>query len=186
MKNALILHGTENTSQDNWFPWLKTQLEQNEYQVWVPDLPQANKPNIARYNSHIFGNNDWKFTQDSRLIGHSSGAVAIFGLLEALPSNITVDTCYLVSAFKNDLGWDALDELFTKPFNFDLIKTKAKHFVFFHSDDDPYCPMDHATFLSEKVGGELIVIPGQKHFSVGSAGEAYRQFPQLLKTILLL
>lgn len=183
MKNALILHGTDGHSKENWFDWLKTELEKNSWKVWVPDLPGANKPNIKKYNEFLFANTDWEFNQESVLVGHSSGAVAILGLLQSLPKGKKVDTCYLVGSFRNNLDWDALDDLFLEPFDFDLIKTKAKKFVFIHSDNDPYCPLEHAQYLSEKLGGELIVKPGQFHFSIGTAGEKYKKFPMLLRLI---
>lgn len=184
MKNALILHGTEGNKDENWFPWLKNQLESNQYKVWVPNLPRSEKPNIKRYNEFILNNTDWMFDQESILVGHSSGAVAILGLLQHLPEDITVDTCYLVGAFKNNLDWDALDELFVEPFNFELIKTKAKHFVFIHSDNDPYCPLEHAEFLSQALDGELIVLDGQKHFSTSTMGSVYTKFEFLLEKII--
>ena len=31
MKNALILHGTQGNSGENWFPWLKKKLEEKGY-----------------------------------------------------------------------------------------------------------------------------------------------------------
>lgn len=163
MKNALILHGTDGHSKENWFDWLKQELEEDGYKVWVPDLPGANKPNIERYNDFILANKDWLFDSDSIIVGHSSGAVAILGLLEALPEGVKVDTCYLVGAFRNDLKWDALKDLFIKPFDFAKIKTKTNKFIFIHSDNDPYCPLDHAKYLAKELGGELIVKEGQKH-----------------------
>ena len=183
MKNALILHGTDGNSKENWFDWLRVELEKKDWKVWVPDLPQAEKPNIERYNEFIFANTDWQFSEESILIGHSSGAVAILGLLQALPDTVQVDTCYLVGVFRNDLKWDALKELFVKPFNYDLIKKKAKRFVFIHSDNDPYCPLEHAEFLAKKLDGQLIVKKRQKHFSIGSYGEEYVKFPFLLDLI---
>jgi len=132
MKNALILHGTEGSPKDNWLPWLGQELGKLNWKVWVPDLPRAEKPNIDRYNQFLLANENWQFDGDSVLVGHSSGAVAILGLLQALPDGVQVRSCYLVGAFKNDLSWDALDELFEKPFDFELIKTKAKRFIFIH------------------------------------------------------
>ena len=82
MKNALILHGINSSSQSNWLPWLKAELEARGYKVWVPDLPLSEKPNIGRYNQYIFEN--WQLNKDSIVIGHSSGAVAALGLLQHL------------------------------------------------------------------------------------------------------
>lgn len=179
MKSALILHGTNNTPQDNWFLWLEKELQQEGYKTWVPHLPKSEEPNIKRYNKLIFDSN-WKFDNESVLIGHSSGAVEILGLLQELPADVQVDTCILVGVFKDTLGWDNLDGLFEKPFDLDYIKTKAKKFIFIHSDNDPHCPIEHAEYFADKLGGELIIKSGQKHFSVGSYGEEYKQFPFLL------
>ncbi len=183
MKKALILHGTDDSHLANWFPWLKDQLEFKGFQVWVPDLPRAEKPNLKRYNQFLLSNSPWPVDQDTILIGHSSGAVAILGLLQALPPEIQVNTCYLVSAFKDTLGWDALDEFFNIPISFKKIKSKASKFIFIHSDDDPHVPLEHAQYLSKQVAGQLIIKKGQKHFSVSSFGEQYRQFPFLLELI---
>lgn len=179
MKNALILHGTGGSPNENWFGWLGGELEKSGYKVWVPQLPESNKPNIEKYNKFLLANKEWSFDEGSMIVGHSSGAVAILGLLQALPEGVKVGTCYLVGAFRNDLKWDALKELFLEPFNFERIKNKAKRFVFIHSDNDPYCPLEHAEYLSKELDGELIVLPNQFHFSVGTAGEKYREFPYL-------
>jgi len=70
---------------------LKKELEKEGWKVWVPDLPRADKPNSKRYNKFIFKNNDWKFNRESFLIGHSSGAVAVLGLLpESLSLSIPI------------------------------------------------------------------------------------------------
>lgn len=184
MKNALILHGTSGYPQENWFDWLRQELESRQWKVWVPQLPRAEKPSIKRYNEFLLSEEDWEFNSETVIIGHSSGAVAILGLLQDLPEDIKIDRCYLVGVFKDDLGWDKLDELFETPFDFEKIKNKSNKFTFIHSDDDPYCPLEHAEYLSEKLNGELIVKPGQKHFSTGSAGDLYNTFPFLLNLIV--
>lgn len=183
MKNALILHGTDGNSQENWFPWLQDKLEALGYQVWTPDLPGADKPNFDRYNEHILANPDFKINSETIIIGHSSGAVAILGLLQSLPPEQMVYACYLVGSFKDDLGWDSLSDLFRQPLDFLAIAAHSRLWYFLHSDNDPYCPLDHARFLHSKIGGDLIVLPGQKHFSVGTFGQEYRQFPYLYHLI---
>lgn len=182
MKNALILHGTGNDSKGNWFPWLKNELESGGWKVWVPDLPNSNTPNIKEYNDFIFSNLDWQFNKESIIIGHSSGAVAVLGLLQDLPDNIVIDNCILVSSFKDSLGAKELEGLFEEPFDFENIKKHAKKFIFIHSENDPYCPLEHAKYLSKQLSGELIVMKGQKHFNLEASPE-YKKFPELLEIV---
>lgn len=182
MKKALLLHGTSGNSRSNWFPWLKQELEAKGWQVWVPDLPGADNPNIKRYNEYIFRSKPWEFDEDTVIIGHSSGAVEALGLLQALPKDERVKECILIGSFKNNLDWPNLDGLFEEPFDFAKIKAHADKFLFVHSDNDPYCPLDHAQYLTEQVGGKLKVISGQKHFSE-ETDPKYTKFPELLEEL---
>ena len=183
MKSALILHGTNATTNDNWFPWLKEKLEAKGYQIWLPQLPGADKPNIARYNQFLLANKDFKFNEDTTIIGHSSGAVAALGLLQALPVGTKVGNCYLVSAFTHDLGWESLVDLFDPPLDYAKIKNKAKKLIFIHGDEDPYCPLAETKALAADLEGEMKVVPGAKHFSISTDGPTYQKFPFLLELL---
>ena len=183
MKKALILHGTSSNSRSNWFPWLKQQLEELGWAVWVPDLPGAHNPNIKRYNQYILEHKPWEFDDETVIIGHSSGAVEALGLLQQLPNSNHIKQCILVGAFKNNLNWPNLDGLFEEPFDFRKIKKQANKFLFIHSDDDPYCPLEHAEYLAKETGGELKVMPGQKHFSV-ETDPKFSTFPELLQLVM--
>lgn len=178
MKNALLLHGTSGDHNDNWLPWLERELKGRGYRVWNPDLPGANKPNIQRYNEFILPR--WKFDKDSIIIGHSSGAVAILGILQNLQKNVVIKRALLVAGFTDNLQWDALDDLFLVPFDWKRIKKKAKDVVLFHSDNDPYVPLNHGKKLEVNLDAKLVFLPGQFHFSVSSGGDRFKQLPELL------
>jgi predicted alpha/beta hydrolase family esterase len=183
MKNALILHGTDATSKDNWFPWLKSELEKDGWKVWVPNLPKANQPNIERYNKYLFSQKEFTLINDETvMIGHSSGAVAILGLLQSLPDDLIIKRIVLVGAFKNDLGWNSLSELFEKPLDFAKIKKHVKEITLIHSNNDPYIPVEQAEYLAEKLDGELIILEGQKHFSE-VMDPKYNKFPFLVELL---
>lgn len=181
MKNLLILHGTNGSSNENWFPWLRKKLIAKGYKIWVPDLPRADKPNVRRYNDYIFSK--WQFDKDSILVGHSSGAVAILGVLQELPENTVIEKSILVAGFVDDLGWEPLNELFLIPFQWDKIKKHSKKFILYHSDNDPYVFLAHGKKLQKFLNAELIVLKGQGHFSL-EQGSKYKQFPELLEKIL--
>jgi predicted alpha/beta hydrolase family esterase len=181
MKNAIILHGTGNTPEGNWFRWLEKQLQERGYEVWLPHLPDAEVPNAEKYNKLLL-NHGFDFNKETILVGHSSGSVAILNLLQELPDAAKIRASFLVGAFKGPLGRDTRSELFPKPFDFEKIKSRCGKFVFIHSDNDPYCPLEDAEFLSEKLGGELVVEKGQGHFNL-ETGPQYKQFPLLLELI---
>lgn len=184
MKRAVILHGTGANHADNWFPWLKAELEKIGYEVWVPDLPGADRPDTGRYNQFLLSQG-WDF-KDNLIIGHSSGAVAILGLLQALPAGVSIDTAILVGSFTKRLAdspsWSMLQGLFSKPFNFEDIKRKSRRFIFVHSTDDPYCPIDQAEYLCDQVKGEFIRFEGMGHFS-RKLDEQFDKFPELLQIV---
>lgn len=181
MKNAIILHGTGNTPEGNWFKWLKTELEKLGYEVWLPKLPDADTPNATEYNRLLL-NHGFDFNSETILIGHSSGAVSILNLLQELPAGKKIKAAFLVGAFKGPLGVEARSLLFPKPFDFEKIKSCCGKFIFIHSDNDPYCPLSDAEFLSQKLHGQLVVEKGQGHFNL-EADPKYTQFPLLLNLI---
>jgi predicted alpha/beta hydrolase family esterase len=181
MKNVIILHGTGNTPEGNWFRWLEQELKQRGYDVWLPQLPDAELPDAEKYNKLLLGGG-FNFNDETILIGHSSGAVSILNLLQELPEGTRLKASFLVGAFKGPLGKENRSVLFPKPFDFEKIMARCGKFVFIHSDNDPYCPLDDAKFLAQKLSGELIIKEGQGHFNL-ETGLQYKQFPLLMELI---
>ncbi len=182
MRNALILHGTQGSSKENWFLWLKTELEKNGYQVWLPDLPGADQPDLEKYNHYLLSNEVWKFDNESVIVGHSSGAVAILALLNAMPDNVKLKTCILVAPFEKDSPggqWDPNKDLFNYKFDLEKIKNKSEKFTLIISDDDKYCPVEYVERLGKELNAEVIKTHGDGHFST-SGGEKYKALPMLL------
>jgi predicted alpha/beta hydrolase family esterase len=196
-KRAVLLHGTDGLPQENWLPWLKQQLEELGYTVWVPLLPENHSPDRHRYNDFLF-NSDWDFT-NSLVIGHSSGAVSILNLLEdeRCPHVKTgvlagawarLDEADLTEGIKAVFGsaeevYERFKGLFPPGgFDFKTITSRVNELLFVHSDNDPYCPLDQAKWLAKQTGSELVVVPGGQHFSA-SIDPAFTTFTELLETL---
>ena len=83
MKNAIIVHGTEGYPEENWYPWLKKELEQQGYKVSVPQFPSP--PVIPAKISEWFDVlEDYEIDEETLLIGHSLGGVFTLRILEKL------------------------------------------------------------------------------------------------------
>ena len=184
MKRAVILHGTDGSPEENWFPWLKTQLEKIGYKVQVPLLPNNHTPNRNTYNDFLLSSG-WDFT-DNLIVGHSSGAVSILNLLmdKRTPK---IETGVLVGAWSHmeetDLDREQFKDLFpSEGFDFKAINQKADSFVFVHGDDDPYCPLDQAKWLAKQTKSPIIVIQGGEHFTV-NLNPKYAEFPELTEIL---
>lgn len=186
MKNALLLHGTIFDPKmigreylNNWFPWLKTELEKLDYKVWLPELPDAMHPNLETYWNFL---KDFDFSNETIIVGHSSGASAIFGLLQKFPVNKKIKLAISVAGFYKDEGWNC-QGLFTQDFDWQKIENQAEKFLLIYSDDDPYVKDYQAKYFAKHLKVKPILIPGKKHFSIGSFGPEFKKFPELLEII---
>ncbi len=98
------------------------------------------------------------FCQNTVLIGHSSGAVAGLRLLESHPLKGLV----LVSACHTDLGMEseAISGYYPRPdgsnqWKWDEIPKNVQWIVQFHSEDDPFIPIEEARFVKDKIKAEV-------------------------------
>ena len=182
MKKAVILHGTDGSPNENWFPWLKQKLESQGYEVWAPQLPDSHTPNKKVWGDFLFKSN-WDFT-DSIIVGHSAGGVEVLNLLmdERCPKvKLAICVGAWAEGYPNGDEWDdgQFDNMFpSEGFDFDLIKQKAERIEFIHGDDDPYCPLDQAKYLANKLNAPIKIVPGAGHFS-----DDYLELPEVWELI---
>ncbi len=180
MKSAIILHGTEGSSNSSWLQWLKTQLEEKGVEVWVPDLPRADYPSLNEWSDFVINNCPFEINQKTVLIGHSAGAVAVLIVTQKL--NNKVEQVVSVAAFNkmDHLDFPPNDRFLDVEFDFAKIKHNCENITFIHSDDDPYCPLEQAESLATSTAGELVVFPNKGHFNLEKSPE-FKEFPLILE-----
>lgn len=181
MKTAIILHGTLGSPDGNWFQWLKKELEQKGFTVWLPQLPHAEQPSLRKWQRFIKEQCPFPINEETLIVGHSSGAILALVLAENNMEKIgaIVD----VSVFHdNSLEWQPNDKLFDVQFDWTAIRQGVNEWLFIHSDNDPYVPLSQARYVATSSGGKIIVIPGEGHFNLERSDE-YKQFPKLLEIL---
>jgi hypothetical protein len=180
MKNAILLHGTKDSPEKYWFPWLKQNLEKNGYEVWTPNLPRADKPNREDWLTFILENG--KFTEETIIVGHSAGAQIIPSILEKL--NVKIKKAVLVAGYAKALRKNADSENSVDDFDWENIKSKAEEFIFINSDNDPWqCTDKQGRIFFDNLGGTQVVLH-EGHMGSSYCNQSYTEFPLLLKLVL--
>ncbi len=149
MKTALILHGWDGDSQNNWFPWLKKELEERWYQTIIPDLPNTDLPNLLEQMESL-----QKYAHQLKsgdlIVGHSLGCQLATYFIE---QNNLVDLNVILVApsypwLAQELGkeilWDAYDTISTYYNTSHTFADLWNNHVVFLSEDDPYINLEHA------------------------------------------
>ncbi len=179
MKNAIILHGTGDKNTNYWFPYLKKELEKKGFKVWLPQLPNADTPNIKDWLSFVVENG--KFTSNTVLIGHSAGAMLILSILEKI--KVKIKQAVLVSGYATSLRENSESKLKPK-LNWNKIKKNVKDITFINSDNDPWgCNDKQGRIMLNKLGGTQIIKYGEGHMGSTTYKQPYKKFPLLIRLI---
>jgi uncharacterized protein len=180
MKNAIILHGTGDRNDQYWFPYLKTKLEQRGCDVWLPQLPNAQYPNLADWLPFVLENG--QFNEETILVGHSKGAQLILSILEDL--DVQLKQAILVSGYAKILSATASDPKDEHEPNWEKIKDKVKQFVFVNSDNDPWgCDDSQGRIMLNNLGGILVIPKGEGHMGSTTYNQPYKEHPLVFKLL---
>jgi len=173
-KRIFIIHGWGGHPEEGWFPWLKRELEAKGFEVHIPQLPEAAKPRIYNWVPAIasaVGIAD----EQTYFVGHSMGCQAIARYCESLPEGVEVGGAVFAGGFfkrltglENNAEVQETDRhwLDTK-LDFTKVKNHLPKSIAIFSDDDPYVPLDNQDDFRDKLGSEIIIEHGKKHFSGG-------------------
>lgn len=179
MKTAFIIHGAYGNPKENWIPWLKCELGKRDFKVFVPKFPTPKKQTLNNWLK-VFKKYEKYVDENSIFIGHSLGVAFILTLLE----KIKIKNAYLVAGFISPLNNPQFDRINKTFINKNLDRRKIRQncdkFSLFHSDNDPYMPLERAKEIAKKLKIRTIVIKNAGHFNKDSG---YTKLPLLLDKI---
>lgn len=183
MARVFIIHGAYGNPEENWFPWLREQLEGIGCEVIVPRFPTPKGQSLEGWLSE-FERFRSKVDAGTMFVGHSIGAAFILNVLERI--EVKVRAVFFVAGFIAHVV-DPTGEInaingtfYEKGFDFDIIKRNCGEFYVLNSDNDRYVTLENARRLCTPLGATLMLIEGAGHFNRQSG---YTKFPQLLDMI---
>ncbi len=185
MTNVIIIHGAYGDPEENWFPWLKQELEKSDCKVFVPKFPTPENQTLDNWLK-VFEDYKQYLTEDTIVVGHSLGPAFLLSVLEKLESPIKA--AFFVAGFTGaftgkyaDPNFDEINRTFAeKTFDWDKIRDNCGKFFVMHSDNDPYVSIDKAYDLAKNLNTEAIIVENAGHFNKNAG---YTEFPLILEKI---
>lgn len=171
-KRIFIVHGWDGYPEEAWFPWVKKKLEEEGFSVLVPQMPQADVPDMDVWVSFLHGVIG-TCDEHTFFVGHSIGCQTVLRYLASLPDGTRAGGAVLVA------GWVSLTPMaartseeqiiarpwLERPIPYEKIILHTKKFVGIFSDDDPYVPLENQQTYKEKLHADIVVVPGRGHFN---------------------
>jgi predicted alpha/beta hydrolase family esterase len=176
MTNAIFIPGNGGGStKDNWFPYLKIELEKLGVSVIDADFPDST---LARESYWLPFLKKLGADENTILVGHSSGAVAAMRFAEKnkILGSALVGACYTDLGVENE----KLSGYYNHPWNWKAIKNNQKWIALFASTDDPWIPIYEPRFIHDQLDPEYFEFTDQGHFGGDYDKET---FPELLAVI---
>ena len=94
-KKVILIHGKDADPSSKWYLWLRREIEKRGIVFFAPWLHKANDPILAEWLNEIDNLNP---DENSILVGHSRGGVAILRWLERQAESLKVEKVILVAA----------------------------------------------------------------------------------------
>ncbi|KKT82199.1 MAG: hypothetical protein A3B99_03575 [Candidatus Yanofskybacteria bacterium RIFCSPHIGHO2_02_FULL_44_12b] len=181
MKNVVILHGTSETKESFWFPWLTKELEKRGYAVSLPPLPNPDTPDLKDWLPTALKEN---YTSKTVLIGHSAGGPLGLSVLENI--DVKIKQAIIVAGYARPKGKDKEPEkILQNSYDWQKIKNNVEEIIFINSDNDPWgCNDEEGRYMLNQIGkGKLVIPKGEGHMGSDTFNQPYKEFPLLLRLI---
>lgn len=161
-KRIFIIHGWGGAANKEWFPWLKRELGNKDYNAVVPNMPNSEEPKIKEWVSYLAGLVG-KPDKNLYFVGHSVGCQTILRYLETL-KNRKVGGIVLVAPWLKLTGLETKEEKeiarpwLETPIDFDKVKKTTDKIAAIFSDNDPFVPLEeNKRLFEEKLNAKIIV-----------------------------
>lgn len=179
MKNAILLQGAGETTESFWLPFIKAELEKKGFDVWLPQLPDNDDPDLKKNLPFVLENG--QFAEETVIIGHSAGCPLILSVLENIDTQ--VKQVILVAGFATTLpGEDAANKILQENYDWKKIGAHVKDIIFINSDNDPWgCDDKQGRYMLDNLGkGKLIIPKGEGHMGSETFNQPYK-IPFIIK-----
>ncbi|MCL5666235.1 MAG: leucine--tRNA ligase [Patescibacteria group bacterium] len=175
VRRFVILHGRASTSKDNFYPWLKKELEASGFEIQALDMPGKGEPDDLEQAKFVMKN--CMLDENTVVIGHSFGGVVALRLLEQgmkLNKVILVATPFS-GKFLDGKQRVSVSKAVQKGFDFGKIKNSCQNFTLLYGTNDPVVPLSDGEEFSRLLNVNLTKIQSSgPHFQSKEEPEVFK------------
>ncbi|OGF20659.1 hypothetical protein A2316_03900 [Candidatus Falkowbacteria bacterium RIFOXYB2_FULL_38_15] len=175
----LFLHAFKDSSGRVFWPWLKSELEKRGFEVFAPNLPNSNKPNLKEQTKFISEN--FNIDDKTIIVAHSLGGVLAMKMLAE--NNLKAKKIIMVAPpakteFKDGKKRPAVEEFCDWKFNYSKIKKAVGEVVVIADKEDSVVPIEQPKEIATELNAKFVeVVAPAPHFNCVEA-------PMILDNIL--
>lgn len=174
---VVLIHGKDTNPGDKWYPWLAKELQKRGIEYIAPVLPHTHDPYMSEWLYELEKTNP---DEETILIGHSRGGVAVLRYLEMSPEDRKVKKVILIatnSGFNIQPITESNHGFYTeKGYDFGKIKKHCDKFVVMHSKDDPWVPYNAGEENAKGLNAKFLSFENYEHF-----GKRTKEIPELIE-----
>lgn len=168
MKKVYMIHGWGGSSEDNWFPWLRYELEDRDVEVRVFNMPNTENPKIEEWVKYL-ETKVKDVDKDTYFIGHSIGCQTIMRFLEKLHKDKKIGGCIFVAPWFNLVNLEPEEMEIAHPWlnsqiHFERVIEHCTNFLCIFSNDDPNVPFTDKEIFKDRIGAKIIIEKKRGHF----------------------
>lgn len=184
--NIILMHGKDTNPEEKWYPWFKEAVLAIGSEFCAPALPSADNPVMDEWLDVL---RKCKPDEDTVLVGHSRGGIAIMRYLEQLESGLRVKAVVLIAANSGSLKDRAVVAesnmgFYTEEgYDFVEITSHCDTFFVLHSEDDHVVPFSNGEKNATGLGVELLSFTKYRHFGSDVHGVSIKEIPELIEII---
>lgn len=185
MKRVFIVHRWDGRPDDDWYPWLKGELEKSGFEVFVPAMPETERPQIEKWVPTL-AKAVGRVDEETYFVGHSVGCQTIIRYLETLKHESKIGGAIFVAGwFSLNVETDEEREI-AKPWlerkvDFSKVNQTTDNFVAIFSDSDPYVPKENEAFFRDNLHARTIMLSQRGHFT---KGDGVSELPEVVDELL--
>ena len=184
---VFIVHGWGFNPEMNWYPWLKKQLENKNFRVFVLKMPNTDEPKIKSWISFL-SKNVGKPDKNTYFVGHSIGCQTIMRYLEKINSKIG-GAVFIAGWFNLTNLEDEEVENIAEPWlmtkiDFQKVKNNINKLTVILSSNDPYnCLEENFKIFKNKLKANIIIQKNKGHFT---SDDNIKKAPVVLKELFII